>query len=152
MMARVSVRECGQENNSEQHSCPTRLNSLQLQSPYTCLHWSIPFWLTLYSPSLSDRESAVSFSFNMVAATATSSNWLRYVFHFSVTHSAFAYATLLSPFPRIVIPQLILSVLMKLHAACRWPEDTSCPHRDRHPLPPSTAAMTRTATRASEAL
>lgn len=49
MMARVSMHERGQENNSEQHSCPTRLNSLlQLHSPYTgCLRWSIPFWLTL---------------------------------------------------------------------------------------------------------
>lgn len=46
MMARVSVHECGQENNSEQHSCPTRLNSLlqlHVRSPlHPRLRQSIP--------------------------------------------------------------------------------------------------------------
>lgn len=154
MMARVSVHECGQENNSEQHSCPTRLNSLlQLHSPYTAAFADLFLSGSLCTLLRSrTRQSAVSFSFNAVAATAAPSNWLRYVSHLPITRSPFAHATLLNPFPRIVVPQLILSVLTELHAACRWPEDTSRSHRDRHPPPPSTLPTTWTTMRASEAL
>lgn len=151
MKARVSAHECGQENNSEQHSCPTRLNSLlQLHPSYMATSVDLFLFGSPYILRCRTRESAVSFSFSMVAAITDSSNRLRCVFY--LTRSPFTYVTLLNPFPRTVIPQLILSMFMELHAICRWPEDTSRPHRDGHPLPPSTAATTQTAMRASEAL
>lgn len=154
-MARVSVCESGQETNSEQHSCPTRLNSpLQLHSPYADA--SADLFLS-GSPRIlfrsRTRESAVSFSFNAVAVTAAPSNPVALCFPSPYrARSPSAHATLLNPFPRIVVQQLILSVLMELHAARRWPEDTSRSHRDRHPPPPSATSTTRTVMRASEAL
>jgi len=72
MMARVSVHKRGQENNSEQHSCPTQLNSLlQLHSPYMAA--SADLFLSGSPCTLlcsQTRESAVSFNFNAIAVTS----------------------------------------------------------------------------------